>query len=219
MAGSVDKVVSAESQGNPSEGTRSTWGCSWSTLLFLMLAAGCNAGNVASFESGGGSSAQNTLRPISASGSTPAGSAQPAPVRMNRALFEQPMDFTLQLRDTTGKLVDELGGAVDWVEYPPTAAAPAPDAIADFRDHDGCVWFESGVGLCFKVMGDVSSVGLNSREMRSEGLLEWAHARAPGIQSIQLVRATRDSSGFQVSFDAIDDRGEHYSLRVALYST
>jgi hypothetical protein len=198
------------------------WKCSWGFLLALLLAAGCQGGDVATSALVGGGSAQNEMRAVHSQSSGEAPTL--VPVRVSRALFEKEMKAEVRLRDASGRLVDELGSAVEWVEYPPTAPAPSPDAIADFRDRDGCAWLsqeadspERQPGVCFRLMGDVSSVGLNDREMRLENMIEWAQARAPGIQSLALVQATRDSSGFRATFDATDDRGEHYSLEVALH--
>ncbi len=61
---------------------------------------------------------------------------------------------------------------VVWKKYAPdplpsSAINPNEKPIADFRDFTACV---EPVGLCFRVMPDVSSVGLNERDIRADQL-------------------------------------------------
>jgi hypothetical protein len=96
------------------------------------------------------------------------------PVRIDRGFFQVPLTAKLSLQPVDSNLEAGVDASpVAWKEFEPTGDVP-PDAIADFRDHKGCASFRadtsSGVSLCFNIMGDVSNIGLNEREMSIEGL-------------------------------------------------
>jgi hypothetical protein len=61
---------------------------------------------------------------------------------------------------------------VSWIE--PHVPAGPPPYIAP--DHTGCASFDdiSGLKLCFHIMSDVSSVGVNARDTSIEGLCDGA---------------------------------------------
>jgi hypothetical protein len=129
-----------------------------------------------------------------------AGEAQAMPVRVSRAFFESPLKGELSL---SGGSPEQ--GDVSWREFELENQGSAPAAgsgavIADFHDTKGCATYAGGVELCFKLMGDVSNVGLNEREMNTSGLGAWIDRQlgqpCPGAQwDARFLRAERDRQG------------------------
>lgn len=114
--------------------------------------------------------------------SAPAAEATPAPsyVRISRAFFEKPLQAQIKLSapNSNGSDSKTFNSEVDWVQYPPTAPAPQTNnselgqVLADFRDFVACAEMNS-LGesrLCFKVMADVSNLGVNDNEMTLRGI-------------------------------------------------
>jgi hypothetical protein len=114
--------------------------------------------------------------------SAPAAEATPAPsyVRISRAFFEKPLHAQLKLsaQNSNGSDSKTFNSEVNWVQYPPTAPAPQTNdpelgqVLADFRDFVACAEMSS-LGesrLCFKVMADVSNLGVNDNEMTLRGI-------------------------------------------------
>jgi hypothetical protein len=132
-----------------------------------------------------------------------AASDSPAPsfVRISRAFFEKPLQAQVQLSAPQGSPSDSknFSSAVQWVQYPPTSPAPQQSdpelgqVLADFRDFVACAEMTS-LGesrLCFKVMADVSNLGVNDNEMTLRGVETIAPDAFPGTCSSQ----TESSSG------------------------
>jgi hypothetical protein len=61
----------------------------------------------------------------------------------------------------------DLSSPVVWNQEPTQLPAPQPGAIADFRDFTGCANYHNidSVAVCFNVMPDVSSVGVNAKDV------------------------------------------------------
>jgi hypothetical protein len=111
---------------------------------------------------------------------TPSATSAPSYVRISRAFFEKPLHAQLKLSapDSNGTDSKALDSEVDWVQYPPTAPAPQThdpelgQVLADFRDFVACAEMTSlgEARLCFKVMADVSNLGVNDNEMTLRGI-------------------------------------------------
>ncbi|MFL5815317.1 MAG: hypothetical protein ACJ763_17200 [Bdellovibrionia bacterium] len=118
--------------------------------------------------------------------SAPAAESTPAPsyVRISRAFFEKPLHAQVKLSapnstaSSNGSDSKTFDSEVEWIQYPPTTPAPQTNnselgqVLADFRDFVACAEMSS-LGesrLCFKVMADVSNLGVNDNEMTLRGV-------------------------------------------------
>ncbi|MGZ3688324.1 MAG: hypothetical protein ACXWPM_09370 [Bdellovibrionota bacterium] len=123
------------------------------------------------------------------------------PVRISRAFFEKSMVGEIHIRDLKGsETFSAPSSSVDWREDPTTLPAPGPGAIADFRDFQGCAEFSGeaeGVELCFNVMPDVSSVGVNAKDTKVQGLESLF---GTNVTSKFLSAAKTASGGYQIHF-------------------
>ncbi len=106
----------------------------------------------------------------------------PNPIRVSRDFFRSPLigvlsTGTISLGSNITSLSVKNMSSILWIEYAPTAPEPRPGALADFRDHLGCAYLSGveakGIAVCFTMMGDVSSLGVNSREMSLLGVQEY----------------------------------------------
>lgn len=126
--------------------------------------------------------AQLLVAVVSFGDSTPTPSASPAPtyVRISRAFFEKSLQAQVKLSSPSSSSSESktYSSSVDWVQYPPTSPAPQQNdpqlgqVLADFRDYVACAQMpELGESrLCFKVMADVSNLGVNDNEMTLRGI-------------------------------------------------
>ncbi|MCM2321865.1 MAG: hypothetical protein NDJ90_01240 [Oligoflexia bacterium] len=136
-----------------------------------------------------------------------------APVRVNRSFFERTLESELKVV-AAHQAPAVLASRSQWVEYPTELPLPEPTeetgpVLADFRDFKACNELErpGDLKLCFNVMPDVSSVGLNAREMALEGLAALLPARcAEAAKDAKLVAASRDEDRFSVKF-ALEAQG------------
>ncbi|MCM2277031.1 MAG: hypothetical protein NDJ89_03030 [Oligoflexia bacterium] len=133
-----------------------------------------------------------------------AGSGLPV-LRVKRAFFEKTLETELKV-SVRGQAAGAVIARSEWVEYPTELPAPAPDAstgpvLADFRDFKACNELANpeAVKLCFNVMPDVSSVGLNAKEMALEGLQSVLPSGCKA-ESARLSRIARDDDQFTVSY-------------------
>lgn len=126
--------------------------------------------------------AQLLVAVVSFGSPSPTPSASPAPsyVRISRGFFEKPLQAQIKLSspDSNSSESKTYTSAVDWVQYAPTSPAPQQNdpelgqVLADFRDFVACAEMTS-LGqskLCFKVMADVSNLGVNDNEMTLRGI-------------------------------------------------
>lgn len=98
--------------------------------------------------------------------------ADEAVLRIPRSFVEE-KKLVAELRKegddpTSAPLASSL---TQWADLGPIGPPPDPSLgrpIAEFRDHRGCLKFLdwTGAQLCFLLMGDVSNLGLNDREMQ-----------------------------------------------------
>ena len=98
------------------------------------------------------------------------------PIRISRAFFRNSLVGEIAIESskyTAFKTTNK--SPVVWVEHSPTGPEPQPGALADFRDRLGCAYFvEAGsLAVCFNMMGDVFSLGVNSREMKFLGIQDY----------------------------------------------
>lgn len=111
-----------------------------------------------------------------ASLSAVAGENQPTalPIRISTSFLNQNnLTGSYSVQSNIPVLNWNISSPIEWSEIPTDEPAPSPGAIADFRDSVGCASYtDAPVALCFKVMGDVMSVGVNSREMKTRGVRE-----------------------------------------------
>lgn len=103
-------------------------------------------------------------------------------LRVDRDFFENP-DHPLrgEIRIEGAPEAVASQEPVTWKQFAPEQPIQAPPGeipIADFRDFVGCAEIQSApvAALCFRVMPDVSSLGLNEREVQTEGLKPWLAA-------------------------------------------
>ncbi len=133
-----------------------------------------------------------------------AAEAYQIPVRINRSFFEKTYQQFVRV-EINGTPLDYSGQGT-WKEHPTQLPAPAPDAstgpvLADFRDFKACSSSDGapGVQVCFNVMPDVSSVGLNAKEMKLEGLSQVVPSEcSEAVSQLAFKGASRsagDSSG------------------------
>lgn len=111
---------------------------------------------------------------------SPSPVAQEPPVRVSRSFFESPVEGLINIQGAS------VPSAVAWKEQPQPG------------DHPGCARFEQadGLELCFTLMNDVDSFGLNSREMSASGLGAYVGEKlgqpCPGVDwSLNLVSVSR----------------------------
>jgi len=95
-----------------------------------------------------------------------------------------------------------ISGPIQWSESPSNEPAPGPGAIADFRDSLGCATYtETNAALCFQIMGDVMSVGVNSREMKSQvAARDGEGSCSYEIKNTQFIKATGNNTSVTVLF-------------------
>jgi hypothetical protein len=100
---------------------------------------------------------------------------RPMPVRIPRVFFEKTLvgEFKVQLIPESDFRLSAQG-PITWKQQPTTLPMPLPGAEADFRDYTACAHYsETAIDLCFNVMPDVSSVGVNSSEMQLHGIEKY----------------------------------------------
>ncbi len=109
-----------------------------------------------------------TLIPLSKSGKP----VTSLPVRYPRHFLKQSLTGSITGNSEDGRIHFKASSPIAWVESPTTLAPPTNGAIADFRDFQGCMVYQdlSGLSLCFNVMPDVSSIGVNPKEMNLKGI-------------------------------------------------
>jgi hypothetical protein len=181
--------------------------CAAFGMVTVLANIGCGQKAAGSSESG--ATAPQTQASAGATSANAAGIvADQMPVRIARGFFEQSLSAEVKIQ---GAAVES---AVDWKEFPTTQAAPAPTAetgavLADFRDHKGCATFKNAQGaeLCFNIMGDVSNIGLNEREMQANGLgalidQQLGQSCQGAEWNVRFVRGTRAQGSFTVTFSA-----------------
>lgn len=127
------------------------------------------------------------------------------PVRISRAFFESPVQGIVQQNN------DEYETTTTWHEEPPTAPPPTGPVLGDFREHRGCAYYEktNGIQLCFNVVPDVSSIGVNAKEVTVEGICDGDY------QSASFVSAKQQSGELTVNFVGIC-KGALQSVKLTL---
>jgi hypothetical protein len=169
--------------------------------------------------------------------STPTPAATPAPsyVRISRAFFEKPLHAQVKLsapnattsstNSSNGSDSKTFDSEVDWVQYPPTAPAPQTNnselgqVLADFRDFVACAEMTS-LGesrLCFKVMADVSNLGVNDNEMTLRGVETISAETALFPQSAQCSTASNTPTSGKPAADG--GPASRYKLQKATVSS
>lgn len=98
------------------------------------------------------------------------------PVRISRTFFESNLKGSISASATNdSQSYFENESLIQWVQQPPSAPAPGPGALADYRDFTACAQYSSlsSVGLCFNVMPDVSSVSVTDPNTQLVGLNDY----------------------------------------------
>ncbi|MEO5970696.1 MAG: hypothetical protein ABIQ95_12275 [Bdellovibrionia bacterium] len=136
------------------------------------------------------------------------------PIRISRNFFRSPLFGKISIVSNNVELSTSSISPILWIEYPPSAPAPEQGALADFRDHLGCAYLSGteGFAVCFNMMGDVSSLGINSREMKVFGIEDYfkstyqifstQHKCQPDVQNIRFEGATGSEGKIDLSFVA-----------------
>ncbi len=141
-------------------------------------------------------------------------------VRVSRTFFEEPKrplmgEFTVS--GTPDSFTES--GPVSWKRYgpdplPASAINPNEKPIADFRDYTACV---EPVGLCFKVMPDVASLGLSERDIRSDQLrakVADAWNVAESEVKLRFLDADRGDGWVKVSFQVLEPRSAVLNIKI-----
>jgi hypothetical protein len=161
------------------------------------------------------------------SGQSSASDSAPSPayVRISRAFFGKALQAQVKLTAQNGSDSSSYSSPVQWVQYPPTSSAPQQQSdpelgqvLADFSDFVACAEMTS-LGqsrLCFKVMGDVSNLGVNDNEMTLRGI-DTITANNPSNTSAAQCSATQASPTPAASSKPAADGGpaSRYKLQKA----
>lgn len=155
---------------------------------------------------------------LSFSGSLASGAERPRPsfpkVRIPRLLLSQPIHGSITIQSDSDDYTESTQESlVYWEEYPTELPDPQPAALGDYRDFKGCAAFKdlNGVAVCFNVMPDVSSVGVNAKEMQLQGLQGAIQAKldqtksecdAATVKEVKFTHATRENSLYRIYFQA-----------------
>lgn len=124
-------------------------------------------------------------------------------VRLSRAFFERSLAGKMQVTPADGSPTAEFDSNVTWKEQLP--AIREVGSVAP--DHLGCASYEElGTRLCFYIMSDVTSVGINADEISAPSLgRAVAAADQSGcnanLQNLRFAQATKDGdSAVKVNF-------------------
>lgn len=132
------------------------------------------------------------------------GAAAPS-FRLSRAFFEKTVVGTLQIADGARQQTIILDSNIVWHDYPTTIPpSPRTDLIADFREHQGCAIYQDidGLKLCFNVVPDVSSLAVNDKEVKIEGISNVSEPFASCAMTLHFTGASRNDGLVSISFVA-----------------
>lgn len=161
-------------------------------LFQLIAVSGCSGSNASE------ANPSSNLSENSSSSS----SADSQNVRLSRAFFEKSLAGKMQIVPADGSASTEIDSDVSWREEMPALREPGQMAA----DHPGCATFnQAGARLCFNIMSDVTSVGVNADETTAPNLGRAAAEAAPEgcnapIQNIRFVHAEQNDGFLKVSF-------------------
>jgi hypothetical protein len=136
-----------------------------------------------------------------------------AALRVSRDFFQRNLQADVRVAGGSGdNEVEETSGPVSWEESELPAEPADPSAgpvLASFPDSNGCASF-SGGQICFKMMGDVSNLGLNDRELKfqpelvneKDGPYHITSARRSKDQVVVLFQS--GSSSVEVTLTAVE---------------
>jgi hypothetical protein len=147
------------------------------------------------------------------SGITNEPASQALPVRVPRSFFqEQVLIGTVRAVTPQTQFDSQIQSPISWVEEPTEQPAPRQGVLADFRDHPGCALYQDidGAGVCFNMMGDVYSLGVNSKEVELRGINQWIAqelAASPQssdcayeVQNLEFNQATRSDDQLTIQY-------------------
>lgn len=132
--------------------------------------------------------------------SSQAGQVPVLPVRVSRSFFSSHVNGTIRVQGQSAET-----GAVGWSETPAGA------------DRVGCARFSQagGIEICFELMNDVDSFGVNGREMTEAGVAAYLSDRlgppCPGVEwvvslggasRLPATVSSRAVTSFEVQFNA-----------------
>lgn len=133
-----------------------------------------------------------------------------APVRIPRSFFKGPLSGTLQVHASVPSFQLEKNTHVAWVEEPTELPSPQPGAIADYRDFTGCAQYSEidSVAVCFNVMPDVSSVGVNQKDVSLRNIESYVASELNSnqndnqyeVRNVQLMESERTQSQVKMDF-------------------
>jgi hypothetical protein len=140
------------------------------------------------------------------------GTPSSLPIRVPRSFFqEQNLIGKLTAKTVTAGLDLQVDSSIQWTEEETQQAPPRSNALADFRDHPGCAYYKTadGVAVCFNMMGDVYSLGVNAKDTQVRGLANYINEQLakqassschPEIQNLQFNQAKRTDDQLIISF-------------------
>jgi hypothetical protein len=136
------------------------------------------------------------------------------PVRISRtALYESKLEGSvILLSGISQKNPQKWDSSVTWTQQPTQLPGPTHAFQADYRDFKGCLEYGSlgNLAVCFNVMPDVSSVGVNEKELEKEMTLQSiANFMTEELDSsnctvdpssIKLAKAIRSAAEYTIEF-------------------
>jgi len=136
---------------------------------------------------------------------------EPFPVRIPLSLFNSPLTGSIDVKwnDFDGASFS-LTSPIEWEIEDSSDIQPEAGSIAYFKDYTGCAYYNSyEFAVCFKVMGDVPSVGVNKKEMflknvdkylSSLNLSSTSIPCSSNVQNIHFVDANRNGREVAIHF-------------------
>lgn len=125
-------------------------------------------------------------------------------VRLSRAFFERSLTGKMQVTPANGAPSDEIESAVSWNEN----LSGLREAGGVAADHLGCALYKDlGVKLCFQIMSDVTSVGVNETDLKVTGLSKVAsdsECNAP-LQNVRFMQAIKNGEE-HIEINFVGDR-------------
>jgi hypothetical protein len=160
------------------------------------------------------------------------------PIRIPRVFFENPIVGSLhaQLNAVNPRTrTFQASGPLAWTEYSTTLPVPKPGAIADYRDFKGCLQYNDykELSVCFNVMPDVSSVGINQQEMTINGMdtliSDQLLDRCPfSVKTLTLTQVVHTQNGYIVQYtgsgeilsaQGCEPRNQNFQIKIELNQT
>jgi hypothetical protein len=137
---------------------------------------------------------------------------KPHPVRVSRAFFiDQKLSGQITVKTPSGEDI-HVKTPIEWFEEPTSQKPPRAGALADFRDHPGCAHYQGAdtVAVCFNMMGDVYSLGVNGKDVTLRGVESYltdaiSRSTQSGecsytVKNIQFIKASKSDHEVSIHY-------------------